>query len=86
MEQLNGCNGHVFQHRHIGKQIEMLEHHAHLLPVHIDIDLGICNIHAIHQNLTGSGNLQQIQGTEQCRLAAAAGSDDDNHLALINLQ
>ena len=37
MQELHGRKGHVAQDGHMREEIEMLEHHAHLLPVEVDI-------------------------------------------------
>lgn len=64
----------------------MLENHAHLLPVEIDVDLGIRDVHAVHQNMSLRGHLQKIQGTQQRGFTAAAGADDNHHFPLVDIQ
>ena len=84
--QGNGRHGDVLQHRLMGKQVEVLEHHAHLLAVQVDIHRLTGQIHAIKEDLAGGGLLQQIQAAQQRGLAGAGGTDDGHYLSLFDLQ
>ena len=64
----------------------MLEHHAHLLAVEVDIHGLVRQIHAVKIDGAGGGLLQQIQAPQQRGFAAAGGADDGHHLALADLQ
>ena len=63
----------------------MLEHHAHLLPVQVDIALGVGDLRPIHIDRTGRGGLQQVQAPQEGGLTAAGGPDDNDDLALLHL-
>ena len=67
----------------MGKQIEMLENHAHLLPVLVDVHLSVHQICTVHINMSVSRLLQKIQRAQKSGLSAAGGADDDHHLALL---
>lgn len=43
------------------KKIEVLEHHPHLLPMPIDVDLLGRQLHALKINLPGGRLLEQIE-------------------------
>ena len=47
----------------------MLEHHAHLLPVQVDVHRLIRQVHTVKKDLAAGGLLQQIQGAQQGGLA-----------------
>ena len=49
----------------MGKEIEMLENHTHFLSVEIDIGLFVGNVHSLKENLSGGGNLQQIEAAQK---------------------
>ena len=62
----------------------MLEHHADLLTVVVDIDLFVGNVHAFKDDLAAGRLFQQVQTPQKRRLAAAGGADDRDDLALMN--
>ena len=64
----------------------MLEHHAHLLAVLIQIDLFIGDIYTLKNDAAFGGNLQQIEGAEQGGFTRTGGAYDDHHLALVDGQ
>lgn len=61
----------------------MLEHHAHLAAVDIDIDLGVGYIDAVEYYLAAGGILHAVEAAEECALTGAGGADDDNDITLI---
>ncbi len=67
------------------EEVEMLEHHAHLLAVEVDIAALIGDIDAVKENLSAGRNLQQVQAAEERRLAGAGRPDDDDDFALADL-
>ncbi len=73
-----------FQDRHMGEEVEMLEHHPHLLAMRVDIAAGISNINPSKQIPSGR-DLQQVQAAEKRRFAGAGRPDDDDDLALADL-
>ncbi len=81
----DGSGGQVFHHIHIVEQIELLEHHAHFLPVLVDmlaLPLG-ADVHAVNQDLPGGRLFQQIQAAQKGAFAAAGGTDNGYHLVFI---
>ena len=73
----------------MGEQVEMLEHHAHLLPVLVYIQLFpvwaffLGNIHTLKDYAAGGRLLQQVQRAQQSGLAGAGGADNHHHIALV---
>ena len=63
---------------HVGEQVEVLEHHAHLLAQLVDVGLGVGDLMAVEGNGAGSGDLQQVQTPQEGGLAGAGGADDDH--------
>ena len=73
----------------------MLEHHAHLLAVLVDVHLYrfalrifyllFCDIHPIEDDGAAGGLLQQVQAAEERGLAGTGGADDHHHVALVNV-
>ena len=70
----------------MGKQVEVLEHHAHLLTVEIDVHRLIRQVYTVEEDGAGGGLLQQVQAAEQRGLAGTGGADDGHHLALVDIQ
>ena len=64
----------------------MLEHHAHLLPVQVDVHRLIRQVHTVKKDLAAGGLLQQIQRAQQGGLAGSRGADDSHHFPLCNVQ
>ena len=78
------------QHRFVREKIEVLEHHAHLPAVSVEIDLLslrvflLCNVRPLHDHAAGGRRFEQIERAQECRLAAAGGPDDDDHVTLAD--
>ena len=70
----------------MGEQVKVLKHHAHLLPVQVDVHRLAGQIHAVKVDGAGGGLLQQVQAAQQGGLAAAGGADNGHHLAPLDLQ
>ena len=66
------------------ENVEVLEHHADLLAVVIDVDLFVGDVHAFKDNLAAGRLFQQVQTPQKRRLAAAGRADDRNDLTLMN--
>ena len=79
-------HGDVLQHRLVGEQVEVLEHHAHLLPVQVDVHRLAGKVCAVEEDGAGGGLLQQIQAAQQRGLAGTGGADDGHHLAAADVQ
>ena len=78
--------GDVLQHGLVGKQVEVLEHHAHFLAVEVDVHGLVRQVHAVEEDGTGGGLLQHVQAAPQGGFAGAGGADDGHHLALVDVQ
>ena len=73
----------------------MLEHHAHLLAVLVDVHfhhfaLGVLHllfgdVHPVEENGAAGGLLQQVQAAEERGLAGAGGADDHHHVSPVNV-
>ena len=73
--------GDVPPDAHIGEQVEVLEHHAHLPPHRVDVGLGVCDDGAVKGDAARGGRFQQVQAAEEGALAAAGGPDHDDLLS-----
>jgi len=68
----------------------MLEHHAHLPAVSVEIDLLslrvflLRDIRSFDDHAAGGRRFEQIERAQERRLAAAGGPDDDDHVALAD--
>ena len=69
-----------------GEEVKMLEHHAHLLAVEVDVAVFVGDVRAVKENLPAGGKLEQVQTPQECRLAAAGRTDHDHNLAPVNLR
>ena len=75
---------HIFQYRHVGEYVEVLEHHANALAVLGDIQLGGGHVLLLVKDLAAVRGLQQVQTPQKGGLSAAAGPNDRYHLALAD--
>ena len=64
-----------------GKRLKLLEHHAHLLPVEVDVAAFVSDIHAIEEDLPTGRDLQQVEAAQKCGFARAGRADYDDNLA-----
>ena len=55
----------------MGKEIKMLEHHAHLLAQQVDIMFCIGDFFTVNKNMSRGWLLQQIQAAQKGTFAAA---------------
>ena len=86
LKQFGRRKRHIAQDGHMREEVEMLEHHAHLAAVQIDVHLGIGDIDAVKLDGAVSRRFQQVQRPQQRGFARAGGSDDDDDLAAANLR
>src|SRR5262249_7698735 len=81
---------HVLQHRKMGKEMELLEHHPHLhahvaqlrlmlAPDFTGADRSVADAHR-----AALKSLEPVDATKKRALASARGSDDHRHLALLH--
>ena len=60
----------------------MLEHHTDMLPVQVNIGLGIGDILSLKKNLPCRRLLQQVQGAQKGGFAGTGGSHNYHYLSL----
>ena len=81
----HGSQGDVFQNGHVGEQVKVLEHHAHL-PAHlVDVRLGAGDLHPVEGDGAGTRLFQQVQAAKEGGLAGAGGADDDHLVSGIDV-
>ena len=82
--QLDGCEGDVLLDRHMREEVEVLEHHAHLAAVEVQVDLLAVEGDILEVNGAGGRLLEKVQAAQQSRFATAGGADDGHDLALFH--
>ena len=75
----------VFQHGHVGEQVEVLEHHADFTAVGIHVGLRVGQLQAVDAHRTRIERLQPIQAAQEGGLAGPRRTDHHQHLALGHL-
>ena len=73
----------VFLHGQVGEEVEVLEHHAHLLAHSVDV--GFIHLGALKFDAAGGGDLQPVQAAQEGGLAAAGGADQADHVAAVDV-
>ena len=63
----------------------MLEHHAHLLAVDVNICVFVSNIAAVKQNCAACGNFQEVQTAKKGGFAGTGGTDHNNNFAFVDI-
>ena len=76
---LHRGQGDVFADSHIGKEVEVLEHHAHLLADLVNLHLGVGDDRVFKGDSACSGGFQQVEAAQEGGLAGTGGADD-HHL------
>lgn len=85
--ELDRAERDVFQHGQVREQVEVLEHHAHLLAHRIDVLFErlpcqrLVDLHAVQPDLAAIQRFQMVDRPQERALAGAAGADDGNDLA-----
>ena len=82
LEQLRG-QAEVLLDGQVGEEVEVLEHHAHLLAHSVDV--GIVHLHPFKLDGAGGGDLQPVQAPQKGGLAAAGGADQAHHVAAVDV-
>ena len=58
--QHGGGQHDVLADGHMGEDVEMLENHPHLLPVEVDVDLFVGDVHPFKVDMAAGGHLQKV--------------------------
>ena len=81
--QQGGGQLQIFLHSQVREQVEVLEHHAHLLAHSVDV--GFIHLGALKFDAAGGGDLQPVQAAQEGGLAAAGGADQADHVAAVDV-
>ena len=81
---IDRCKHDVLDNCLIIVQIEMLEHHSHTAAVDIDINLWVCDIDTIEDNLSACWIFHTVQAAQKCTLPGAGRTDDNHNVALVH--
>ena len=73
----------IFLHGQVGEQVEVLEHHTHLLAHSVDV--GFIHLGALKFDAAGGWDLQPVQAAQKGGFAAARGADQADHIAAVNI-
>jgi len=75
----------VLQHRQVRKEVELLEHHAHLGAHGVDI---LCRVQgdAVNDDLAAVEFLQAVDAAQQGRFSRARWPDNHHYLAFTDIQ
>ena len=84
-QQLLRTDGHVAQDGHIREEVEVLEHHAHLLAVLVDVNVRLGDIDSLEEDLARGWELEKIERAKEGGFAGAGGADDDDDLTAADL-
>ena len=82
LEQLRG-QAEVLLDGQVGEEVEVLEHHAHLLAHGVNV--GFVHFHALKFDAAAGGDLQPVQAAQERGFAAAGGADQADHIAAVNV-
>lgn len=73
----------VLLHGQVREEVEVLEHHAHLLAHSVDV--GFVHLGALKFDAAGGGDLQPVQAAQKGGFAAAGGADQADHVAAVDI-
>ena len=72
-----------FSDGQVGEEVEVLEHHAHLLADRVDVV--VVHLHALKFDAAAGGDLQPVQAAQEGGFAAARGADKADHVAAVDV-
>ena len=75
----------ILLYRQVGKEVEVLEHHAHVLTYLVNVGVRSGDLLAVKGDGAGRGLLQQIEAAEEGGLAGTGGADNDHLLARLDV-
>ena len=73
----------VFLDGQVGEEVEVLEHHAHLLADGVDVV--VVHLHTLKFDAAAGGDLQPVQAAQEGGFAAARGADEADHVAAVDV-
>ena len=79
--QLHGGKGQIFQHRHMGVQVELLKNHAHIVTDQLAL-VFMGHLLTGNEYLAGGGLFQKVHAADRGGFSAAGGADDDQLFSL----
>ena len=79
-----GGQHEVVQHREVGKQIELLKHHAHLSADGVDLAQVVAQAVAVDADRALLKILQGIEGADEGALAGPGGTHHHHHFAAMD--
>ena len=95
LQHFHRCQNHVLQNGLVGEEVEMLEHHAHLLPVQVDVHLFLLavlidkallgDVDVVENDLAVGRSLHQVQAAQKGGFAGTGRTDDDHYITLLNV-
>ena len=83
---VNRCEHNVFFYGFVIKQIELLEHHADVLAMLVDIDAHVGNIHTVEDDRAARGVLHAVDATKEGGFTASRRADDGNLLTVADIK
>ena len=80
---LDGSVHHVFQHRHMVKEVEPLEHHAHF-PAELVHGIAFRkDVITLEQDFAACGRIQQVERTQEGALSGARRADNADYFSFL---
>ena len=86
IQQFLRADSHILQNIHMREQIKVLEHHAHLLTMMVNVHFLLGNIHIMKPYMSCIRNFQHIQASKKCTLSRTGRADDHDHFTFMNIQ
>ena len=83
--ELHGCQRQVFEHRHVGVEVELLEDHAHVVADDLGLVL-VGQLLTVDVDVAAGRLFQKVHAADSGRFAAAGRSDNDQLFALGDLE
>ena len=80
---VDGCEHNVLNYGLVVEEVKLLEYHADMLSVLVDIDLHIRDVLASEEDRAAGGVLHTVKAAKKCRLSAA-GWAEKNYLLTVS--
>ena len=85
LQKFHGGIDDILQHGLVLKEIETLEHHAHLHPEFVERILACRNILPVHDDLTRGGRLEHVKSSQKSTFPGTGRADDAYDFSLFYL-